>query len=151
MEKIIRQLNELEARIPDCDKINPAVSAASVGWHIEHVLLATGKVIDAVSASDPGMYKWKFNKNRLIVFFLNKIPRGKGRAPKPSVPKGETTRESLTESLEKTRSRVPKLSGLQPNHYFDHPVFGKINRKQTLKFLKMHLEHHLKIIREIVR
>ncbi len=106
MEKIISQLNELEARIPDCDKINPAVSAASVGWHIEHVLLATGRVIDSLSVSNPEEYQWKFNKNRAIIFLLNKIPRGKGRAPKPSVPKGEITQESLIESPQKTRSRV---------------------------------------------
>ena len=89
MNKIIQLLNELESKISYNNHLNESVSAVNVGWHIEHILLSTNRIINAVSASKPENYKWKFNKTRMFVFFINKIPRGKAKAPKAVQPNGE--------------------------------------------------------------
>ena len=78
MHNLEKLIHELESKLPHSEKINPSVSRASVGWHIEHTLMATFQIVHAVENSNPEKYSWKFNPKRLLVFTINKIPRGKG-------------------------------------------------------------------------
>jgi hypothetical protein len=81
MKKLIELINELETKITHFEILNVNVSAGSVGWHIHHCLLVGLNIIQAVEKSDAGNYKWKFNTRKALVFTLNKIPRGKAKAP----------------------------------------------------------------------
>lgn len=42
-----------------------------------------------------------------------------------------------------------KIEHFDKNAFFEHPLFGVLNKKDTMKFLKMHTTHHLKIIQDI--
>ena len=86
MKSLPHILSELEDKLPFSDRVNPVISATSVGWHIDHSLLVINQIIKNVGLSDPKEYEWKFNMKKLIVFTLNKIPRGKARAPKAVIP-----------------------------------------------------------------
>lgn len=151
MNKITTLLNELESKIPHSHQVNPAVSAVPVGWHIEHLLMSTSRIIKAISLSDPAQYKWRFNKKRILIMAIQKIPRGKGKAPKTSLPDGEISIESLNANLLKTRQKVAELSGLHPKNYFEHPYFGHLHLKAGQKFIRIHMRHHLNIINDILK
>jgi hypothetical protein len=86
----------------------------------------------------------------LILDVLQKIPRGKAKAPKVVQPEGDITRESLQLHLEKVHQNLENWENLDPNCYFFHPYFGNLNKKATEKFLKLHTLHHLHIIEDIL-
>ena len=142
---------ELATYIPNYNQSNTAISEASVGWHIEHCLLVIKQITSTVAQSEPKMYRSKFNVKRFIVFLTKTIPRGKAKAPKVVIPSEEITVDSLQESLKHTYGAITYLKDCEALQYFMHPFFGQLNKKQTIKFLAIHTEHHLKIIRDILK
>lgn len=151
MEQLNNLINELEQHILFLDKTNAAVSKATIGWHIEHSLKVLTQIIDAVEKSNPNTYKWRFNLKSALVLGLNKIPRGKGKAPKIVLPEENITSDTLKHHVEKTRFMITKIENLHPNNYFKHPYFGNMNLKPMKKFIAIHTNHHLKIIKDIIR
>ncbi len=143
-------LNELEKKTSNYRKENKTISTASIGWHIAHITLVIVKIIEQLETSDPSTYKWKFNKKRLLVFTLKKIPRGIAKAPKAVQVQDVFNEEKLILFIEKARLKVVLLNQLKPSHNFEHPYFGSLNLKGTLNFLEIHTNHHLKIIKDII-
>lgn len=152
MDKLNAIINKLESHIADFEKTNPTVSKSTIGWQIDHSFLVINNVVDAIKKSNPSDYKWKFNKNRFLVYFiLRKIPRGKVRAPKSVQPYEEITLAHLKNKVEITRNNVAKLESLETKNYFTHPFMGDLNLKTTVRFLELHTNHHLKIIEDILK
>ncbi len=151
MKKLLDLITKPEANILNQKLINSSVSTSSVGWHIEHTLLVINQIVTTVQASDASKYQPKFSFLKLIIFITQKIPRGKAKAPKLVHPKDDITSELLEHNLKTATIAIQKLSQLQPNQYFEHPIFGKLNVKQTIKFLAIHTSHHLHIINDIVK
>ena len=151
MDKLNNSIKELENNLSVFDKKNEIISKATVGWHIEHSLKVLSQIIGAVEQSAPENYKWKFNLNRLIFLGFNFIPRGKGKAPKTVLPEGEITTSALKTHLEQVKELINKIDLLKPNSHFKHPYFGDLNLQQTKKFIVLHTNHHLKIIKDIIR
>ena len=151
MKNIDAILPELANYITDFNQSNQAISEASVGWHIEHSLLVIKQITATVAQSEPKLYKSKFNMSRFFVFLSNTIPRGKAKAPKVVIPAENIILETLQESLKNTYQAVAYLKDCQEQQYFMHPFFGQLNKKQTLRFLAIHTQHHLKIIRDILK
>lgn len=150
MKLIEAQLNALSEFIKFYDHQNPAISNASVGWHIEHSLLVIKQITSTVAQSNPKLFKSKFNFKRFWVFFLNYIPRGKAQAPKIVIPNKVLSMDSLEESIKNSFQALIYLKNCEPNQYFLHPFFGALNRDQTIRFLSIHTHHHLKIIKDIL-
>ena len=142
---------ELATYIPKFNQSNTSISEAAVGWHIEHCLLVIKQITSTVAQSDPSLFKSKFNMSRFFVFLTKTIPRGKAKAPKVVIPSDHITAESLQESLKNTYQAITYLKDCEELQYFMHPFFGQLNKKQTIKFLAIHTEHHLKIIRDILK
>lgn len=151
MKKLIALIEELETKIPHSEKINSTVSAGSVGWHIHHSLLVGLNIIQAVERSDPQLYSRKFNMRKTLVFTLNKIPRGKAKAPESVQPKEQIGGAEMEEHFELLKSRLPVLKNLHPNSYFKHPFFGNLHVKDTIKMLTLHTKHHISIINDIIK
>jgi hypothetical protein len=151
MEKLYQLIAELEHSISYFEKRNEVVSQSTVGWQIEHSLKVISQITDTLEKSNPSNYKWKFNFMRMVVMGMNKIPRGKGKAPKQVIPEGEVTIASLKQSVEKTKVNVQKLNTLQTNHFFNHPYFGNLNLKPAKIFIGIHTQHHLEIIKDIIK
>lgn len=150
MKSIHHLLSELEGKLSYSDYNNPTISATSVGWHVDHSLLVINQIIKNVILSDPKDYEWKFNKLRLIIFTLNKMPRGKAKAPKAVIPIEEFNADSIAEKFIIARANIEKLKGLPANKFFVHPFFGKLNIKHTHKMIQLHTNHHLHIINDII-
>jgi hypothetical protein len=142
-------LSELYSYINDAEKRSEDISSVNVGWHIEHSLLVIQKISESVIKSDQNKYKWKFSLPRLLVFPLNKFPRGKGKAPDIVIP---TQKEKTDFDLlfSKTRSIIEELKKTKPNQYFIHPIFGMLNKKHTFIMLDIHTKHHIHIIKDIL-
>ncbi|MFT5857957.1 MAG: hypothetical protein ACI865_000041 [Flavobacteriaceae bacterium] len=142
---------ELEKHIENYEVINTGVSAKSIGWHIDHVLRVNNSVSKAMKESDPSKYSYSFNLTRSYIFTRNSIPRGRARAPKAVVATEKIEKSELLRRLKDNRAYMQSLSSLPPKSNFKHPYFGVLNLKQTIKFMRIHTEHHLKIMRDILK
>lgn len=144
-------LNQLESKAASFETINPSISTAAVGWHIEHILLTIDGITLAVSKANATDYKWTFNFIRTVVMTTKKIPRGKAKAPQVVKPTGDINKESLTYHLIKTREKIAQLNTFPKGNFFEHPFFGKLKLNQTVRFLEIHTNHHLAIINDILK
>lgn len=149
MSKLSVLLSQLESHIVDYEKTNVAISRSSIGWHIDHSLMVINGIIDQLKKSNPEQYKWQFNWIRIFIQIINKIPRGKGKAPKAVQPSESSSIEILNSKLQIANDSIIELENLEPNNYFKHPYFGNLNLKTTIWFLELHTKHHLEIIEDI--
>jgi len=150
LEKLEAIISKLESKISDFECLDTGVSFAYVGWHIEHSAMVINGIIAELKKSNPTNYVWKFNLSRLVILGINKIPKGKGKAPKQVVPQGIIEPARLKISLENAKKNIAELDKLEANSFFNHPYFGDLNLKVTKKFLLIHTNHHLKIIEDIL-
>ncbi len=151
MKTLLALVHELETKLPFIEQRKEAVSQASVGWHLEHSLLALVKMISATEHSNPADYKWKFNLKRSIVLLLGKIPRGKAKAPTAVRPGEAISAGTIIPLLEKAKQKVELFEKLSSDKFFTHPVFGDVKLKQARKVIAIHTAHHLAIINDIVK
>jgi hypothetical protein len=150
MHKLLIYVKELESKIPNLEDYNPEISKSNVGWHIEHILLTIKMIIEAVEKSNPADYTWSFKLSRIVVFTMNKIPRGRAKAPKVVVPK-TYDEQTLLEHLKIVTLKIQGLEKMSSDKYFDHPYFGNLRLNKTIKFLEIHTKHHLEIINDIMK
>ncbi len=151
MKKLEILLKEIENNIPNQEIINTKVSEASIGWHIEHTLLVINGIIKTTANSNPNNYKWSFSLPRTVTFIKGDFPRGRAKAPKAVVPRTAFNIESLKNHLNATHQNLKDLQVLDAKNHFLHPMFGKLNLKQTIKFLGIHTRHHVDIINDILK
>ncbi len=151
MTYLQKELKEMESYFPKKDTLKEAVSRSDVAWHLSHSLMVIAGICDTIQKTDPSKYNYAFNMNRFIVFSLRHIPRGRGKAPKIVRPKENITLEQLQQQLKQTRKELENFDALDKNAYFKHPYFGLLNKANTMKFLKIHTKHHLKIMRDILK
>ena len=144
-------LDQLETKIAVCETSNPEISQGNVAWHIEHCLLTLDGVTKFLIQSNPKDYTWKFNLLRVVVLFRKKIPRGRAKAPKIVQPQENLNQESLLNHISQTRNAIKGLASVSKNHYFKHPYFGNLKLEQTIDFLKIHTQHHLAIMDDILK
>jgi hypothetical protein len=149
MSNLSKLLNQLESHIIDFEKTNVAISQSSIGWHIDHSLMVINGIIDQLKKSNPEQYKWQFNWNRIFIKSINKIPRGRGKAPKSVQPSETSSIEILYYKLQIANDSIIELENLEPNNYFIHPYFGNLNLITTIWFIELHTKHHLEIIKDI--
>jgi len=151
MKKINNLLNNLEAQIENYSSSNNVISEGNVGWHIVHSCLVINSVCGAVLKSDPAKFIKKFSMKAFLVLLFNTIPRGKAKAPSFTVPSEELSPASILKSIHDARASIEALAKAGKNQYFTHPFFGDLHAADTVKFLAVHTNHHLKIIKDIVK
>ena len=151
MQNLSAYIQTLEDSIPHAEKINPAVSSAAVGWHVQHCSMVITGIMHELKKSDPSQYKYRFNKIRALVYLLNKIPRGRGKAPSVVNPIEVLSAQQLQQMVKAAKDSVTALKTLPKKSYFLHPYFGMLHLQSTHKFLNIHTNHHLKIIKDIVK
>ncbi len=151
MNKISPLIAQLEAKITLFEQQDPSISQENIGWHIAHSLLVCTQIVRALSASDPKLYHWKFNAKYWYLRIKNSIPRGVGRAPKSVQPRDIIDIESLKSQIALSKLSMETLKTLPKNSFFEHPYLGALNLKNTLWFLELHTNHHLKIIDDIAK
>lgn len=150
MNSLAERLKDLEYKIAHQNAFNEKVSKSNVAWHIDHSLKVILAVTEALKKSNPSEYQWKFNLKRQFVYTFGYFPRGVGKAPKAVQSFDEITKESIEQQFKKVAIALEELQQLDKNSYFPHPYFGSLNLKPTLRFLKLHTHHHIKIMNDII-
>lgn len=145
------QIATLEKMIDHMELSVAQVSAKGIDWHIIHTLKAISVVIKTLKNSDPSLFRRKYNLLRSVIFVSGKIPRGKGKAPKSVLPPDVILKEDLLLQIKEARKHLNEMNELHANSNFKHPYFGVLNLKMTKRFLEIHTNHHLKIIKEILQ
>lgn len=145
------ELAELKRFIQHMDKHNSSVSASTVGWHIDHSLRVIIGIFNALRKSVPAEYKWRFNLAWIYVLSINAFPRGKAKAPDAIVARNTVTEDEIAKLLQEARKCLKEIVNLPTKSNFKHKYFGLLNLKQSKKLLKLHTNHHLKIINDIVK
>ncbi|WP_281615918.1 DUF1569 domain-containing protein [Flammeovirga sp. SubArs3] len=133
------------------EQVNTSISARGVDWHVEHSLKAINLMIEGLIQSNPELYSPSFNLGWRVVKFLNKIPRGKAKAPKYSDNTNEVIMANVEAELEKTKKLVLQVDNLPENAFIKHFAFGHLNVKATKKLMYIHTNHHIKIIEDILK
>ena len=150
MKKLEALVAALENKIPRQAMVNENISKASVGWHIEHSLLTLNVVAEALRKSNPSAYNRKFSLNRIMLVALGKIPRGRIKSPPPVRPTIAFTDATLREHILLTRKNLEALRSLEKDHFFKHPFLGDFKLQPAIRFLRIHTNHHLGIINDII-
>tara|TARA_Y100000385_G_scaffold284987_1_gene344032 strand:- start:266 stop:703 length:438 start_codon:yes stop_codon:yes gene_type:complete len=140
----------LKSLIPHADKINPAISAREVGWHLEHSLKIICSICKTLVNSRPENYASSFNVVKYYILWSKRIPRGKVRSPKHFNNKQAINIPGLHKLLKDAVSALADLENLHPKQHFRHPLFGDLNLSQGKKFILIHTNHHLDIADEIL-
>ena len=151
MKTLSHLIEELEKKIPNADKKKYAISQSSVGWHLQHSLLVINVIIEAVKRSDPTLFKPRFYFLRTLIFIIGRIPRGKIKAPGSVQPPVEFDLVKIKPDFTTAKANVQQLSQLPKNCFFKHPFLKDLNVRQTFIFLKIHTQHHLHIINDILK
>jgi hypothetical protein len=145
-----KELSVIESLLDKIERHNDRVSAAAVGWHIDHLLRVIIGMSRALQKSNPEDYKWQFNPARLVVLTFNFMPRGRGRAPKSVVAHEEIDEAGILKLLQEAGRQLSLIEDLPDKSNFNHPYFGLLNLRQTKNIIQIHTRHHLKIARDII-
>ena len=146
-----KEITDLKEMINHSKLHASQVSAKGIDWHLDHTLKVISVVIKALKQSDPSNYQRKYNILRSVIFISGKIPRGKGKAPRSVLPPENILAKDLHFQLDQAVKVLNDIEKLPVNSNFKHPYFGQLDLKLTLRFLDIHTNHHLKIMRDIVK
>jgi len=150
MKELNDLIGQIENNLSQWEKQNTTISHATVGWQLDHSLLVINGIIAQLAKSNPKDYQWRPNWKRVYIKLRNNIPRGKAKAPKQVLPVDVIAIEDLQNKLALAKSNIALLEKLHKNSFFTHPYFGDLNLKATIWFLKLHTQHHLKIVNDII-
>ncbi|KGL62714.1 hypothetical protein [Polaribacter sp. Hel1_85] len=145
------RLKTLESYIPHSKSIEITISKADVAWHLDHSLKVINAVAKSMETSDPTLFRNNFTLIGKICFKLGFFPKGKAKAPKYVQPPEVILDSAIVSQLAEARQHIKGINSLEENAYFRHPLFGHINKKRVIRFLDTHTNHHLKIVKSILK
>ena len=145
------RLNTLESYIPHSKSVDLNISKAAVAWHLDHSLKVINAVVKSMETSDPTLFRNNFTLIGKICLKIGFFPRGKAKAPKYVHPPEVILDSAIILQLAAAKQHIKGINNLEENAYFRHPLFGHINTKRVVRFLDTHTNHHLKIVKSIVK
>lgn len=146
-----KELSFIKENLHQLEKVNLKVSKASVGWHLDHSLKVINNVCETLKNSNSDDYRKEFSALRTFTFALGFFPRGKARSPKRVLPPEILLKEDVETQLEMAKKNIQSILNVDENQFFTHPLFKQLNKKQTIKFISLHTNHHLKIVKDILK
>lgn len=136
-----------------------AISAWSPAQHLHHILIANGMMLKGIALICAGgsriLPEGALNDDGRYVLTHEHFPRGRGQAPAPTRPPADPSRADLRQGLARSQSRyeaaakiLPQVAGARG--YLPHLFLGELDALQWLRLARVHSEHHLAIIDEIL-
>lgn len=148
---IENRLQLLESYIPNSETLNTKKSKANVAWHIDHSLKIINAVVKNMATSDSNLYRNNFSLLGKFFLKIGYFPRGKAKVPKQLTSPKIILKEDIITQLKEAKQHIKKIESLHKNAYFKHPLFGHVNTSRVVRFLDTHTNHHLKIIKSILK
>ena len=146
------RFEQVEANIENKNVIVEEVSSASVGWHLHHILQVSNAFSNGLKSSEPSEYEgFSPSFSRSVIFLYGDFPRGTAQAPESVQPPSIFSAQDLRDLVKEARLLLDEVYQLPESAYMDHPVFGQLNKNQTLRFLEIHTDHHFLIIDDILK
>lgn len=143
-------LINIQVYLNNQNKYNETISLVNVGWHLYHTLKVIVLVNEKIRESKAKNYQKSFVMARWFCFTFNFIPRGKGKAPQAVKPPETFVDKDILTLQIKAENYLDDWESIQNKQYIKHPVFGKLDRSQTIQFLSLHTRHHQKIINQLI-
>lgn len=146
-DKIRALIQLLESKRLSSGK-NPKVSQWSVAEQAEHSLavimsILKGMLDDTLKPEGP------LNLAGRFVLVFGWMPRGRIRSPKAVLPKTGGNPESIEKLARISLEMLSRLEAKPLVNGFQHPRMGWLTPERCFRFLEVHTNHHLKIIRDI--
>ncbi len=150
--EVLRPLiSTIENNIEFRDIDNVEISTANIAWHLDHMLKTINTLTESLENSNPSTYESSFNVPRIVSLTGGIIPRGRAQSPKSVRPPEIILTKDIHTQIVTAIKNIKKLQELDNNANFDHPIFGMLDKAQTIRFLEVHTMHHLKIITDILK
>lgn len=145
------KLYQIESYLSHYDRKKTKVSKVTVGWQLHHSLKVINAIVVAMQKSNPKLYKDNFSFLGKVLLKLNYFPKGKAKAPKHVMPPETVSKAAIISQLALAKEHIKQIESLDENVFFKHPMFGNINKKRVVPFLNTHTNHHLKIVKSILK
>ena len=143
-------LHDLRQSVDHADVSVASVSHWSVGMQVHHCCLVMIGICQALIDSKPPPPTTGWSMVTSIVFLSGRIPRGRCKAPEVALPRQDISKEELRSLLDRSRQLSKEAGELDRDRWFKHFAFGIHDRDKSLKLLRIHNRHHLRIIADIV-
>lgn len=134
----------------------PGVSAWSVGQQVEHTLIATGMMLKAPRAIHLGRGQDEAGPNPVGVMVMRteRVRRGRAKAPENTQPAPAPSQEALQHVWARSKRSHDALGSVigeiaTAQGRLEHPYLGWLNATEWLRIVRVHAEHHLRIIADI--
>jgi len=150
IHKIKQHLNYIEMVVSEHQVKNSSVSSSTVGWQIDHSLKVINNVI-AYLKTAPTDKAPKINIYGRLFLGINYIPRGKGKAPELVLPQDNITKKTLNSQLIEANENIQAIPSIDARVTFKHAYFGILDLRQSIRFIEVHTNHHVKIIKDILK
>jgi hypothetical protein len=138
--RAIVKAREVQAPVPR--------SSWCVAAHLDHTLKVTNSTLQILLKPELPVLPKGINLIGRLVLITGWIPRGRGRSPErlrgAQVPAEEL--EAQLALLDELIVRVAAEPSRNASPVFRHPFFGGLTFAESLTFLTVHTDHHLKII-----
>lgn len=143
------QLQRLKIYTTAANFSNPKVTKTTAYWQVHHTLLVLNGVATVLRNSNPADFKPKGSFFKFLIMNTGWIPRGKGKAPAQTRPESTFSQQELLDLLDTTAVNLATLDTINSGACFRHPLFGWLDKKDTIRFMKIHTNHHLKILKDM--
>ena len=157
LERMRSQLAELRrlADGPERDLFAESrISAWTPAEHVDHLVKVTASIVNRILQLDAERVTAPLRPIGLVILAVGRIPRGRGKSPE-RLRGARVTASELHAGLTRLEGKLDELSAA---HLADsrgpivpHPRFGGLQPSQALRFAAVHLDHHLRIIADILR
>ncbi len=139
----------------------PSLSAWSPAQHLYHLAVATGMMLKGIRLHVEAQHPYALADGEPSIvgrYVLSRgcMVRGKAQAPEGTHPPVDLSLEELRQSLARSRSRLeaiephlPILSSLTERS--PHPFFGALTPAEWLRVARIHTEHHIAIVEDLLR
>jgi hypothetical protein len=126
-------------------------SYAEVYDHIMKASLGSSIALERCTNNNCPSTKKRLTLVGYYILLMNSFPPGGVKLPESVAAKMAPTKidkEGAKNLIIKTRKRIDDIAGLvqnaPPEARWQHPRMGMLNAQQWFKFIRIHLQHHLK-------
>lgn len=126
------------------------ISGWTVGQQIEHVCMTIVRVHKELFSPASLNRKTHLKPLGRAILTVGRIPRGRGKAPAVVRPSDGSTTEQVQAVVLNAKASGAEVANAPEAGTFDHPIFGVLDKKRAIRFLEVHTDHHIRIIKDIL-